>query len=113
MVNSSIYFNVISYEQFIVLQSLHVVIGIFGVVGNSVVIAAYFKFKEVRAFECSHLITALSVGDLICGIGSVLLGGSKLAIPLLDFYHFTRIYCISSAGKIVRRRIIVNYFYQN
>uniref|UniRef100_A0A914XBS1 G-protein coupled receptors family 1 profile domain-containing protein n=1 Tax=Plectus sambesii TaxID=2011161 RepID=A0A914XBS1_9BILA len=61
------------------------------------VLLAYSKFKQVRALECSQLVAALAIGDLISCLGSITLGVSKLEIALFDDYDYTRLYCVATA----------------
>uniref|UniRef100_A0A914UH12 G-protein coupled receptors family 1 profile domain-containing protein n=1 Tax=Plectus sambesii TaxID=2011161 RepID=A0A914UH12_9BILA len=94
--NSSTYFETLSFTQFIIVQALCIPIGIFAVIGNAVVLLAYTKYKMMRKVPCAHLIAALSTCDLINGVGSIVLGLSRMYIPLFDYYDFTRFYCIAT-----------------
>jgi hypothetical protein len=98
--NASTYFSYIPYNYYIIMQLVYIPIGIFGIVGNALVLIAYWRYKNVRKQDCAYLIVALSVGNLVTGFGAIIISISRLEIALFNDYNYSRFNCIFSANFI-------------
>lgn len=95
--NYSTYFSYISYRDYVIMQSVYIPIGIFGIFGNSLVLFAYFKYEKMRAVDCAHLIAALSVGNVVSGFGALVISISRLEIALFNDFNYSRFNCVFGA----------------
>uniref|UniRef100_A0A914V918 G-protein coupled receptors family 1 profile domain-containing protein n=1 Tax=Plectus sambesii TaxID=2011161 RepID=A0A914V918_9BILA len=95
--NATTYFSYLSKSSYIILQSLYLPIGCSSIVGNSIVLLSYFKFKQVRSIDCALLIVALALSDLICGVGAIIIGLARLETAVLNDFNYSRFFCIFSA----------------
>jgi hypothetical protein len=95
--NTSVYFGSLTYGQYIFLQSLYLPIGFCSILGNSLVLMTYFKYKELRNADCAHLIAALAFGDFVSGVGAIIVGLARLETAVFCDFKFTRFFCIFSA----------------
>jgi hypothetical protein len=90
------YFGALTRTGYIALQSLYFPVGFFGILGNSLVLITYFKYKALRKTDCAHLIAGLSCSDLISAIGSIIEGMAREETGIFRDYNYTRFYCIFS-----------------
>uniref|UniRef100_A0A914WQ58 G-protein coupled receptors family 1 profile domain-containing protein n=1 Tax=Plectus sambesii TaxID=2011161 RepID=A0A914WQ58_9BILA len=95
--NETIYFSSVPIGPYIFIQSLYLPIGVLSIIGNSLVLVTFIKYKTLREADCADLVAALSFGDLICGAGAIFISLARLEIALLKDFNFTRFYCIFSA----------------
>lgn len=56
-----------------------VILGIFGIAGNSLVLILFFKIKELRRISGIYMMIMLAAADVVC---------SKLFILRHKFFHF-------------------------
>jgi hypothetical protein len=95
--NSSVYFGSLTYGQYIFLQSLYLPVGVCSILGNSLVLMTYLKYKKLRNADCAHLIAALAFGDFVSGVGAIIVGLSRLETAVFCDFNFTRFFCVFSA----------------
>ncbi len=95
--NESLYFGSLTFGQYIILQSLYLPIGVISILGNSLVLITYVKYKELRNVDCAHLIAALAFGDFVSGVGAILVGLARLETAVFCDFNFTRFFCVFSA----------------
>uniref|UniRef100_A0A914VCB6 G-protein coupled receptors family 1 profile domain-containing protein n=1 Tax=Plectus sambesii TaxID=2011161 RepID=A0A914VCB6_9BILA len=95
--NASTYFDTISIAQYIAVHSIAASIGIFAIASNATVMWAYYKYQQMRQQNCAHLIAALACCDFFAGFGGLAMGLARLRIVLLDYYDFSRLYCIGTS----------------
>jgi hypothetical protein len=97
--NASTYFPTSSsYVQFVVAYVILVPISLFAMAISSITMIAYVAHKSMRKIDCAHLIVSLALCDFLGGCGGVIMGLARLRIALLDFYDFSRVYCIGTAS---------------